>query len=104
MSNQDFFSSSRKLEVGGKNYRYYDLNTLEEQGLGPISKLPFSIKVLLEAAVRQYDGRAITEEHVKQIAGWSEGRDDNRNSFHPGTDRAAGFYGRSRSRGSCCNA
>lgn len=78
MSNQDFFSSSRKLEVGGKSYRYYDLNTLEEQGLGPVSKLPFSIKVLLEAAVRQYDGRAITEEHVKQIAGWSEGRDDNK--------------------------
>ncbi|WP_044480162.1 aconitate hydratase AcnA [Paenibacillus antibioticophila] len=78
MSNQDFFSSSRNLEVGGKSYRYYDLNTLEEQGLGPVSKLPFSIKVLLEAAVRQYDGRAITEEHVKQIAGWSEGRDDNK--------------------------
>ncbi|GIO44271.1 aconitate hydratase AcnA [Paenibacillus apis] len=78
MSNQDFFSSSRKLEIGGKSYRYYDLNTLEEQGLGPVSKLPFSIKVLLEAAVRQYDGRAITEEHVKQIAGWSEGRDDNK--------------------------
>lgn len=78
MSKQDFFSSSRKLEVGGKSYRYYDLSTLEEQGLGPISKLPFSIKVLLEAAVRQYDGRAITEEHVKQIAGWSEGRDDNK--------------------------
>lgn len=78
MSNQDFFSSSRKLEVGGKSYRYYDLNKLEEQGLGPVSKLPFSIKVLLEAAVRQYDGRAITEEHVKQIAGWSEGRDDNK--------------------------
>lgn len=78
MSNQDFFSSSRKLEVGGKSYRYYDLQALEEQGLGPISKLPFSIKVLLEAAVRQFDGRAITEEHVKQIAGWSEGRDDNK--------------------------
>ncbi|WP_110930392.1 aconitate hydratase AcnA [Paenibacillus bouchesdurhonensis] len=78
MSTKDFFSVSRSLEVGGKNYRYYDLQLLEEQGLGPISKLPFSIKVLLEAAVRQFDGRAITEEHVKQIAGWSEGRDENK--------------------------
>ncbi|AZK44822.1 aconitate hydratase AcnA [Paenibacillus lentus] len=78
MSTKDFFSVSRSLEVGGKNYRYYDLNLLEEQGLGPISKLPFSIKVLLEAAVRQFDGRAITQEHVKQIAGWSEGRDENK--------------------------
>lgn len=78
MSTNDFFSSARTLEVGGKNYRYYDLQALEQQGLGKISKLPFSIKVLLEAAVRQYDGRAITEEHVKQIAGWSEGHDDNK--------------------------
>lgn len=78
MSTNDFFSSARTLEVGGKNFRYYDLQALEQQGLGKISKLPFSIKVLLEAAVRQFDGRAITEEHVKQIAGWSEGRDDNK--------------------------
>lgn len=78
MSTNDFFSSARTLEVGGKYYRYYDLQALEQQGLGKISKLPFSIKVLLEAAVRQYDGRAITQEHVKQIAGWSEGRDDNK--------------------------
>lgn len=78
MSTNDFFSSARTLEVGGKNYRYYDLQALEQQGLGSISKLPFSIKVLLEAAVRQFDGRAITEEHVKQIAGWTEGRDDNK--------------------------
>lgn len=78
MSVNDFFSAARSLEVGGKGYRYYNLQSLEEQGLGKISKLPFSIKVLLEAAVRQFDGRAITEEHVKQIAGWSEGRDENK--------------------------
>lgn len=78
MPKNDFFSSSRTLEVGGKSYRYYDLQALEQQGLGKIGKLPFSIKVLLEAAVRQFDGRAITEDHVKQIAGWSEGRDENK--------------------------
>ncbi|WHX49869.1 aconitate hydratase AcnA [Paenibacillus woosongensis] len=78
MSTKDFFSVSRTLEAGGKKYRYFDLQLLEEKGLGPVSKLPFSIKVLLEAAVRQFDGRAITEEHVKQIAGWSQGRDENK--------------------------
>ncbi|RRJ63819.1 aconitate hydratase AcnA [Paenibacillus oralis] len=76
MSANDFNSAARTLEVGGKSYRYFNLQSLEEQGLGKISKLPFSIKVLLEAAVRQFDGRAITQEHVKQIAGWSEGRDE----------------------------
>lgn len=78
MSVRDYFSAARTLEVGGKSYRYFDLRALEQQGLGDIAKLPFSIKVLLEAAVRQYDGRAITQEHVKQIAGWSESRDDNK--------------------------
>lgn len=77
MSKNDIFSAARNLEVGGKSYRYYDLHALEQQGLGQISKLPFSIKVLLEAAVRQFDGRAITHEHVKQIAGWGDSLDSN---------------------------
>ena len=59
------------------------MNGLEAQGFGSISKLPFSIKVLLEAAVRQFDGSAITEEHVKQIAGWAEGREDKEIPFIP---------------------
>ena len=78
MSRKDHFSVKKSLAVGGKSYVYYDLNGLQAQGLGDIAKLPFSIKVLLEAAVRQFDGRAITLEHVKQIAGWAEGRDDNK--------------------------
>ncbi|MET3851580.1 aconitate hydratase AcnA [Paenibacillus sp. OAE614] len=78
MTAKDQFSTARSLEVGGKTYRYYSLQALEEQGLGSISKLPFSIKVLLEAAVRQFDGRAITQEHVSQLAKWNEGRDDNK--------------------------
>ena len=65
-----------QLESSGKSYRYFSLPALEQQGAGPVSKLPFSIKVLLEAAVRQFDGRGITEEHVKQLATWSEGRED----------------------------
>lgn len=78
MPSKDHFSLARTLESGGKSYRYYDLNSLEEQGLGSISSLPFSIKVLLEAAVRQFDGHAITEEHVKQLADWSGGIDRNK--------------------------
>lgn len=64
------------LQSTGKSYRYYRLQALEEQGVGPVSKLPFSIKVLLEAALRQYDGRGITQEHVKQLANWANGRED----------------------------
>ncbi len=77
MAYQDRYSVKKKLSAGGKEYAYYDLPALTTQ-FGSIDRLPFSIKVLLEAAVRQFDGRAITEEHVKQIAGWAEGRDANK--------------------------
>ncbi|PAD75533.1 aconitate hydratase AcnA [Paenibacillus campinasensis] len=75
---KDQFSISRNLTVGGKEYCYFSLQALEEQGLGQISKLPFSIRVLLEAAVRQFDGRAITEDHVKLLTKWNEGLGSNK--------------------------
>ncbi|BFH60248.1 aconitate hydratase AcnA [Paenibacillus azoreducens] len=78
MTAKDQFSTVRSLEVSGKTYRYHSLQALEEQGLGNVSKLPFSIRVLLEAAVRQFDGRAITEEHVNQLAKWNEGLGQNK--------------------------
>lgn len=83
MSKQNQYSVRSTLDVGGKSYAYYRLGGLEEQGLGDISKLPFSIRVLLEAAVRQFDGRAITSEHVKQLANWSKGREDKEIPFIP---------------------
>ncbi|MFD0696863.1 aconitate hydratase AcnA [Paenibacillus sp. GCM10027628] len=78
MSNKDSFSVRKQLSVGSKTFQYYSLPDFESQGNGTITNLPFSIKVLLEAAVRQFDGRAITSEHVKQIAGWANGRDENK--------------------------
>lgn len=83
MSPKDSFSVGRELKVRDTSYRYYSLQALTEQGFEHISKLPFSIRVLLEAAVRQFDGRAITEEHVKQLANWSEGREEKEIPFIP---------------------
>ncbi|MGD8192336.1 aconitate hydratase AcnA [Brevibacillus ginsengisoli] len=77
MAKHDAFSVKSSLQVGSKSYQYYRLQGLEEQGTGEVSKLPFSIKVLLEAAVRQFDGRAITKEHVNSLANWTKGRDAN---------------------------
>ncbi len=77
MAKHDAFSVKSSLQVAGKKYAYYNLQGIEEQGIGEVSKLPFSIKVLLEAAVRQFDGRAITKEHVQQLANWTKGRDAN---------------------------
>ncbi|MFD0711897.1 aconitate hydratase AcnA [Paenibacillus sp. GCM10027626] len=83
MAKQNEYNVRTSLEVGGKQYAYYSLQGLEEQGIGSISKLPFSIKVLLEAAIRQFDGRAITKDHVKQLATWADGREDKEIPFIP---------------------
>lgn len=74
MASRDEYSVKSTFQVGDKTYSYYSLPKLEEQGFSSVSNLPFSIKVLLEAAIRQFDGHAITKEHVDQIANWSEGK------------------------------
>lgn len=86
MSKQDPFATKSQLQVGDKSYRYYSLKKLQEQGFANVAKLPFSIKVLLEAAIRNLDGRAVTEEHVKQIANWADhkGSDKKEIPFVPG--------------------
>lgn len=53
-----------------KSRQYYSLPALEEAGIGPISSLPISIRIVLEAVLRNYDGKKITEEHIKQLANW----------------------------------
>jgi len=84
MANRDdWFNIRSTLEVDGRTYVYWRLQGLEEQGLGNISRLPFSIKVLLEAAVRQYDGKAITAEHVRMLARWADERVKKEVPFKP---------------------
>ncbi|WP_159888265.1 aconitate hydratase AcnA [Paenibacillus puerhi] len=78
MSAKDQYSVRQQLVVGSQTYNYYSLPAFEKQGEGTIENLPFSIKVLLEAAIRQFDGKAITSEHVKQIANWAVERDANK--------------------------
>jgi len=70
MSKNDVYSARKAFELNGKRYNYYNLGALEEAGIGNISKLPYSIKVLLESVLRQYDGRVITKEHVENLAKW----------------------------------
>jgi aconitate hydratase len=58
------------LEINGKVYQYYSLKNLEKIGLINISKLPFSIKILLEAALRFNNGISVTDDHVEKLASW----------------------------------
>ncbi|MEC0313650.1 aconitate hydratase AcnA [Bacillus subtilis] len=63
--------------VNEKEYDFFRIKALEEEGIGNVSRLPYSIKVLLEAAVREFDGMAITEDHVAKLANWTKHRDPN---------------------------
>ncbi len=83
MAQKDIYQTRSKLNVNGKEFTYYSLKALAEKGIGNISRLPFSIKVLLEAAIRQYDGVAITEEHIHQLAKWIDERSDKEIAFKP---------------------
>ncbi|MFC0560422.1 aconitate hydratase AcnA [Halalkalibacter alkalisediminis] len=66
----DVFKARSSFSLDGKTINYYSLKALEDAGLGNVSKLPYSIKVLLESVLRQYDGYVIKEEHVENLAKW----------------------------------
>ncbi len=66
----DFFHARDTLTIDGKTYLYYRLDALEKAGLTNLRRLPFSIRVLLEAALRQCNDREITQEDVRHIAAW----------------------------------
>ncbi|WP_066288385.1 aconitate hydratase AcnA [Bacillus sp. FJAT-29937] len=70
MVKNDVFNARKSFELDGKRYNYYHLGALEKAGVGNVANLPYSIKVLLESVLRQYDGRVITQEHVENLAKW----------------------------------
>ena len=68
---QDAFGAREVLATGDGRAVIYRLELLEKAGLGRISRLPFSIKVLLESVLRNCDGTLVTEQDVAALAGWS---------------------------------
>ncbi|MTH51842.1 aconitate hydratase AcnA [Bacillus mangrovi] len=70
LTNQDVFQARKTFSLNGKTYNYYSLKALEDAGIGEVTKLPYSIKVLLESVLRQVDGFVIKKEHVENLAKW----------------------------------
>ncbi len=69
------FDSLKELKLpSGAAGRYYSLPALEAAGAGKVSRLPVSIRIVLESVLRNCDGRKVTEEHVRQLANWSPER------------------------------
>jgi aconitate hydratase len=63
---------TRKLSISGKDYTIYDINRLGEEGIADISRLPYSIKILVENLLRKLDGKVVLEEDLKNIASWKK--------------------------------
>jgi aconitate hydratase len=59
----------------GKSGQFYSLPQLEQEGVGPVSRLPVCIRIVLESVLRNFDGERITEEAVRSIANWKPNGD-----------------------------
>jgi aconitate hydratase len=85
MTSLDSFKSRKSITAGGKTYAYYSLKTAEKNGLAGISKLPFSMKVLLENLLRHEDGRSVKKDDIKAVAHWlrDKGAEEREIAFRP---------------------
>ncbi len=70
MPSLDSFKSRKTLTVGAKTYVYYSLEAAAQNGLGDISRLPVSLKVLLENLLRFEDGKTVTQADIRAFAEW----------------------------------
>ncbi len=81
MKNSEFISH---INIQGNEYQIFDINILEKKGLADISKLPFSIKILVENLLRKLDGRLVREEDLFNIARWKKRYETPREiPYHP---------------------
>jgi aconitate hydratase len=74
MSKIDSFKCRKTMTVAGKEYTYYSLAEAEKNGLTGISKLPFSMKVLLENLLRNEDDRSVTKKDIEAVASWLQNK------------------------------
>ncbi len=70
MSHNSFNTLKEFSPAPDRKAKFYSLPALEKAGIGRISRLPVSIRIVLEAVLRNVDGKKVTEEHVRQLAGW----------------------------------
>ncbi len=85
MVSLDSFKCRSTLSSGGKTYVYYSLPLAEAYGLKGISRLPYSMKVLLENLLRHEDGRSVTKTDIEAVAAWlvDKGTADKEIGFRP---------------------
>ena len=85
MASLDSLNTRRELKVGDKTYAYYSLRAAEEAGLSGVSRLPVSMKVLLENLLRNEDGDTVGAADLQAVAAWldNKGAVEHEISFRP---------------------
>ncbi len=85
MASLDSFKCRKTLTVGSKSYEIYSLKAAEKNGLAGVSKLPFSLKIVLENLLRNEDGRSVKKEDIEAVAAWTDnrGRHEHEIAFRP---------------------
>jgi aconitate hydratase len=74
MASLDSFHCRRELTVGGQSFVYFSLPEAQKNGLGDVSRLPVTLKVLLENLLRKEDGWAVRKQDILAIADWLNNR------------------------------
>ena len=93
MPQSNSFGAASTLTVGGSQYRYYGLEALEKRGAN-ISRIPYSIKILLENLLRSEDGTTVKASDIEYVAAVENRRASARDQLQPGARAAAGFHRR----------
>src|SRR3974377_820268 len=84
MISLDSFNCRKTLKAGNKTYIYYSLPVAEKHGLKGVSRLPFSMKVLLENLLRNEDGQTVTKQDIEAVGAWAKKRrSDHEIAFRP---------------------
>src|SRR6185437_16334368 len=85
VADSNSFKSKTTLSAAGKPYTYYSLPEAEKAGLAGISRLPKSLKVVLENLLRFEDGRSVTAEDIKAVGAWlnDKGKAEHEIAFRP---------------------
>ncbi len=85
MPSLDSFNSKRTLTAGGKTYTYFSIEAAAENGLGDVSRLPASLKALLENMQRFEDGKTVTKDDILAFKKWldNKGKDDHEIAYRP---------------------
>ena len=69
-SMHNLWNTLQSFECGGAQRHYYSISALEEQRIGPVSRLPVSLRIVLESLLRNYDDQQISEQDVENLANW----------------------------------